>query len=487
MKQFIQNFNNLIKKTIFKLQNKTNNKLKISTFNKYLITFISILFFYLFYLSIPTLYDRNWVQNTIEEQLLKDFKINFSLSSDISYRILPAPHFLIKNSKIFENTDNTVLLADIKNLKVFLNQKNFFNKEKLALKYVEANYANFSLSRSNFKLLNDAIDSKFSKKKIKINNSNIFFKNDLNETITSIKISKALLFYDPSSLLNLLNLKGEVFKIPFIFDFNEKFDSFENKQINIDAEMLKLNIFNNFSDEGKNVISFLNSKIYTNYRIKDGTVLFNSDDSKIKNNITEYSGELSVEPFNFNLNVDLGNYKLSKLLNFKSTLTEFVKTELFFNNNISSNITIITKPKAKEEIFQNVKINFTIIDGQINFNKTRLINNKIGSLELEKSNLFFDNDKLILNMDVVIDIDNTDKLFSLLQTSKKSRKPVKNILINLNYYFTSNQFEFNNIKIDNKEASQELVRIIEGFNDNNYNNLNNSRRLLNAIFEAYDG
>ena len=53
MKQIIKNFNNLIKKTIFKVQNKTNNNFKISNFNKYLITFIALLFFYLFYLLIP--------------------------------------------------------------------------------------------------------------------------------------------------------------------------------------------------------------------------------------------------------------------------------------------------------------------------------------------------------------------------------------------------------------------------------------------------
>ena len=49
MKQIAKNFNNLIKKTIFKVQNKTNTKFKISTFNKFLITFIGILFFYIFY------------------------------------------------------------------------------------------------------------------------------------------------------------------------------------------------------------------------------------------------------------------------------------------------------------------------------------------------------------------------------------------------------------------------------------------------------
>ena len=103
MQKIIKNFNNLIKKTIFKVQNKTKNNFNISSFNKYLIIFITLLFFYLFYLLTPLLYEKNWVQNSIEKKLLNEFRINLSTSADITYRILPAPHFLIKDSKIFND------------------------------------------------------------------------------------------------------------------------------------------------------------------------------------------------------------------------------------------------------------------------------------------------------------------------------------------------------------------------------------------------
>ena len=70
MKQIVKNFNNLIKKTIFKLKNKTNNKFQVSTFNKYIITAISILFVYIFYLLIPLLYDKNWVKSKIDKKTI---------------------------------------------------------------------------------------------------------------------------------------------------------------------------------------------------------------------------------------------------------------------------------------------------------------------------------------------------------------------------------------------------------------------------------
>ena len=122
MKQIVQKFNNYIKKTIFKVQNKTNNNFKISSFNKYLITFIGLLFLYLFYLLTPLLYSKTWVQTNIESKLLNEFRLNLSISEDISYRILPAPHFLIKNSKILiVKSKITKSIAEIKDFKIFLN------------------------------------------------------------------------------------------------------------------------------------------------------------------------------------------------------------------------------------------------------------------------------------------------------------------------------------------------------------------------------
>ena len=53
MKQIVKNFNNLIKKTIFKLENKTNNKFQVSTFNKCVIA-VNYCIIYLHFLFINT-------------------------------------------------------------------------------------------------------------------------------------------------------------------------------------------------------------------------------------------------------------------------------------------------------------------------------------------------------------------------------------------------------------------------------------------------
>ena len=160
---------------------------------------------------------------------------------------------------------------------------------------------------------------------------------------------------------------------------------------------------------------------------------------------------------------------------------------MLFNENISVNISIGINSKIKNEIFQNAKINLNIINGKINLDNTRLVNNEIGLLELNNSNLFFKDNNLIFNSDILIDIKNSDKLFSLLNTDKQSRKFFKTILVNLNYNFLTNQIEFNNIKIDNKNISNRLLTIIDSFTDNDLNNPVKSRRLLNEVLKAYEG
>ncbi len=494
MKQIVKKFNNLVKKTIFKVENKTNNNFTISVFNKYLITIVTILFICLFYLLIPTFYSKTWVQTNIKNKLLNEFKINLSNSRDISYRILPAPHFLIKDSKILlKGLEKNKFVAEIKNLKVFINKNNFFNKEKIYIKEVKLNNVNFSILRKNLTLFNNVRSDKFSNKKIKINNSNIFLKNNVGETITIIKIFKSFLFFDDKKLLNMFNLSGEVFNIPFKINSQTQIEHKKNNKINIEAKNLRLNIFNesNISGQdsisGKNIISLLKSTINTNYDLKKKLIVFRSINSRINNSKVTYNGELSINPFDLNLDIDLGEYKISQLFNKNPVFSDIIKSGLLFNDNISLSTTIVADSGLKEETFQHAKINFQIVNGKINLDNTIFINDKIGFLELKNSNFFFKNKNLILNTDILIDIKNSNHLFSFLNTNKSSRKDFKKILINLDYNFLSNQLKFNSAKIDNNEFSDQLFIIIEGFEDNNLNNIIKSRGIVNKLLKAYAG
>jgi len=483
MKKIVKIFNNFIKKTIFKVENKTNDKFHVSNFSKYVIAAIVVLFIYIFYLSIPLLYDKNWVQNKIVTKLSNEFNINLSNSLDISYRILPKPHYLIKDSK--------TALAEIKVLNVFISQNNFFNKDSTRIKKVVIEEANFSLLNDNLKMLYKNNEDKFSEKKIIINDSNIFFKNNLDKVISIIKISNAFLFFDKKNLFNLFVLKGEVFNIPFNLKYQNTLDL--QKKFEIKAPDLQLQIINKIfktekgSINGINNISISSSIINTKYDIADQVILFQSDGSRFYNSKIDYNGQLAINPFDLNLKIKLDNYKISNLFTRNSIINEFIKSGLLFNENISVHTLANIQSKKKDQIFNEAKLELKILNGKISFDNSIFINDNIGLIEVSNSDLFLENDKLILTASLLINIKNTDRLFSFLNTNKKSRKDIKNIKLNIIYDFLSNQIELKNIKIDDNDVSPQFNNIAEGFIDNDSNNLNKSRKLLNELINLYEG
>ena len=500
MHKIVKYFNFLVEKILFNVSNKINkltkNNSKISNFNKILISFISLLFLCLFYLSIPTLYDKNWVQNTLEAKLSKDYKMNFSTSSYISYNILPTPHFLIKDSEIFkDNIENLRVFSEVKKLKVFIDI-NFFKKEKINIKKILIDNANFFIKEEDFKTFNKISDKKIFNKKIDVSDSNIFLKSNNNETIFIVKIFKANLCCDELSFSNLFNLNLEAFKVPFKLNFNSTILPKERKEINIKAKKLKLNIFNEYSKQtsnithGSNIITVINSKLNTFFKIKENTIVFESNNSRAKNSNTNYKGELSIKPFDLVIDINLKKHEPFKLLDVNSIMGEIIKSNMLFNENISAKISINIDSNKNDRFFKSSVIHFNVINGKINFDKTELTNNKIGNLVIIDSDLSNENDNLILNTNIVFNVQNSNNLFSFLQTPKNIRKPIKDIIINLDFNLLNSQIYINKIRLDGNESNNELMNLIKEFNDsNNINdmNFNKSKNILNEFISAYEG
>ena len=255
---------------------------------------------------------------------------------------------------------------------------------------------------------------------------------------------------------------------------------------------LKLKIFNESkiaNDLLKGLFNFsiFNSKIKTKYNIDKNLIIFGSNDLQSQNSNLDYKGEISLEPFDLNANINLKEYNLSKLFDANSIIFVLIQSELLFNENVSANIIIKIDSNKNSEIFKSSIVNFNIINNKINFDNTKLINKKIGFLELKNSNLFMENNELILNTDVEINIENTKKLFSFFLTPKNSRKKIKKMLINLDYNFLEKQLIINNLKIDGTESNDGITDIIERFNNSVDYNLNKSRRIFNELFAAYSG
>ena len=105
-KKLLENYNNFYEK-----------KFKIN----YLIFILSIIFFYyLIYLSFPGILHNKSDQNYFTDLLKKQYGLEFSLTPEINYSILPKPHFQIKDVIIFNKKENFQKeIAEVKKIKIY--------------------------------------------------------------------------------------------------------------------------------------------------------------------------------------------------------------------------------------------------------------------------------------------------------------------------------------------------------------------------------
>ena len=468
-------------------------KSKVSVFNKCLITLIGVVFIYLFYLSIPSLYKKTWIQNTIEKKLIQEFKINFSVSSEITYEILPSPHFIIKDAKIFDdNLKDPRRLSEIKELKVFISQKNLFNQNKLKINKVIIDGANISIQEIDFDYFKSYLNKIFSKKKLKIKNSNIFYKNDEGETVSIIKVKSFDLFWNDLKLLNYVFLKGEIFNIPFVFEFNKDLLNKKNTTF-VNGKKLKF-IFKNTSvklgetTNGLNEISVLNSKFESEYKLENKNILFKSKNSQLINNNIDYKGQLNFRPFHLFVDIDLDKLNLSKFLDVNSILFELLKSKKLFNDNISTTITLDVPNISNNKLFDSAKIAYNQKNGLIDFNQTKFLTNKISTLNLVESNLGLRDDSLIFTGDFNLSITNPKKFFNFFQIPKKMRKPIKDIYFSLDYDFLRDHWTIDNFKIDDAVSLNTQRNVLNIFNNNEerqIDNLNRFKVFFNKLYSEY--
>ena len=120
---------------------KTKN---LPLFIKGIFLILAIFFSFGIYLSIPVLFNYKSIENIIETKFYSDFDINLNINGDIKYQLLPKPHLIISDSSLSINESNDYgMIADIKNLKIFLLSNKLYPKSKI-------NFERFEIQNTNF-------------------------------------------------------------------------------------------------------------------------------------------------------------------------------------------------------------------------------------------------------------------------------------------------------------------------------------------------
>ena len=487
-------FHNLDKLIISKF--KKNKFSQISNFNKVLIFLIFTLFLYLFYLSIPSLYNKGRLQKVLTEKLASEFKINLSISSEISYSILPAPHFLIKNTKIFnDDLDSPKELSQIKKLKIFISQKYLYDEKKINIKSLSIKEANIYFQAEDLEYLSKIKKNKFSSKKISLEKSQVFYKDKNDELVTIFSIIDLDLFHIEEKQLNQVMAKGEIFNIPYKFKWLKNFETQPISTTLLKLNDLKIDMKNLFLIQEKksiNEITIDNSNLNTNYEMNKDLFKFSSFNSKINNSKIDYNGKIDLEPFNLKLNIDLSNYNIAKVLKSKSIIKELLNSELLFNENLSGNIVFNTSDNSNNRLFNSSKILFNFKNGQIDLDNSLLVSNKIGNLSFNNSKLFLNKGDLIFNSNFIMDIDSQKEFYKVFQVPKNNRIDLKRLLFSfeINIFekrITFNNFNFNDLSQDLEENIQIVLNNYNNIKDNYFENWIDIKFFVNSLFDNYEG
>ena len=287
----------------------------------------------------------------------------------------------MENVKIFDNNlKDPKELSQIKKLKIYISQKNLFDQNDLKITKILVEDANFLVQNKSYEFFDDYLKNQFSKKKVTIKNSNFFFQDKNNKTISIFPIKKINLFYDEEELVNKMIAKGKFFKIPFNIEWNKNFEK-ETKSVTlIKLKKLDLEIKNEsfIKDKkylSKNNIFFRNSKLYSNFQIQNNLISFNSKNSKIINNNLDYKGEIYLNPFDAKLEINLDKLNLIKFLTSSFIFIKSSNLEFLFNKNLSAKIDINSK-NIQNKLFDSSKILINFDNGKINFNNSYLSSEK---------------------------------------------------------------------------------------------------------------
>ena len=455
---------------------------------------LSIVFFlYLLYLSIPGIIMSENIQNELEEKLKKEYNLDFALTPDINYSILPKPHYVVNDVVIFTNkTGYQKEFSQIKKLKIFINQNNFF-KMSNTIKNIEIKNANFFVEKSDFNFIDNFLNKRFSKNSIKVLKSKIFYKNDEGQIISFFTLENILIFYDELKKENSLISKGKIFNIPFTLDW--KYDEIsKEKTTKARFNLLKLSFLNKSKEDEKikNLkINFKRSKLNTDYFVKEDSIILESKNSFLGTNKFNYSGKINLDPFDFKIKSEIQRMDLKKILPNKNLLNEIFSQEFLLNENFNGRFTIQSKNLNNGNFFNEILINSNYVGEKIELSNSKLMNKKIGSLNLDYGNIYLEENDIFFKGKFSFEIFDKRRFYRKFSVSKKNQKDIDKLYFGFIYNFSKFDAKifFISLDKDKPDMNDNLDNLIYSFNNNSItiNNWISLRSFVNKVLSSYSG
>ena len=458
-------------------------KLRFDKNNKVFIVIVSIIFLTLVYFLIPTAYNKELIQKEIKNQIYQKYNIEVKFDNRIQYNFFPKPHFSSKNLLILSDKRK---IAEVKNFKIFIDFKNFFNFNQIQTQDVILDKADFNLKKTDLSFFTNLLKTEPNRNEIKIKRSNLFFTNRDDEVLFINQINDSNFYYDLKNLKNVLVSKGRVFNVPYkLIIGNDKL----NKILDFEfiAKKLVLKIENQTDYKNKNEtgdlkISFKNKNNIFEYQINKNTLdIISKDNNKI------FKGLMEFKPFYLVSNFKYQTFRIKDFLN-NLFFMEILKSQVLNNKNLNAKINFDVKNVYDFDRFSDLSLKLKIEEGNYNFSNSNIIWKENVKVSFSDAFLNFDKEKINLNGRTSFDVKNQDEFFKFFQIKKDLRKNIGKIELDFNYDFNEEKITFDNLRIDNK-SNKNIEKIISNFNSNSKKFFNKVtfKNFVNDLLVAYFG
>ena len=458
-------------------------KSRISSNNRVFFVITGVVFLTLTYFLIPTSYNKSLINKDIKNQILLKYQINLEFDNEINYGLFPKPHFNIRNLSI---SNKSRKIAEIKRLKVFIGVKNFFKFNKMEIKDLIFNEAEFNIQKEDIVFFTNVLKAEPSRQNLIIKNSNIFFKDKDGEVLLINQIIDSKFQYDFKNLKNIFVSKNKIFNLPYKLKIkNDKLNQIIDTEIICNRLRLKIDNKIDYKNNDKKGILKINLKNKNNildYKLKN-----NSLDYSLKDSNKIFNGLIEFKPFYSLLNIKYQSFKLKDLIN-SPLLNEIIKTNLIKNDNLNAKINFSVNKISDFSRFNDLSLKSNIEDGVLGFSGSKIKWKDNLSLFLEEGFIDHDENSIIFNGRMVIDIADENDFFKFFQISKNLRKKLEKVNFDFNFDLVEKKVTFYNFKIDAK-SNIKLDKFISNYNskDKKFFNKITFKSFVSEVLRAYFG
>ena len=423
---------------------------------------IIVVFTIIIFLSLPVFFNYKSIQNEIENKFFSDFKINLKILDNISFRVLPRPHLLIKKANLdFNLEDEKSAIAEVENLKLFIPSNKIYSKKNIIITDIKFQNINLNLKISDIKDIRNHLYYKINKP-INISNIKIFLNDNKNNVILIAPIKKVNYQINENFSAKEFNLKGSIFDIEFKSSWKRNYSEPKSSLNELNLKNPNIYIKNLFNYEnkkefeGSSSIDFLNENISFNYNYKDSVIKINSPKKK-NNQKIKFNSIIELDPFYLDGEIIFEEKKVSFITDFILNSISNADKKLLKNLNGELKLSL---SNLDSKILSKGKISLLINEGQIKVVNSFFEMNKIGIIKssykylIKEGELFFET-KNVLN------INNHKELARKFQLNFKKVKNIDKVYFDFIRNIDTGDMFLSNIFFNDKNSQNLLEEIIK--------------------------